>query len=43
MPSLNQSGSKGDLYATVKVQLPTNLTEEEKELFRRLKDMRAAH
>ena len=42
MPSLNQSGSKGDLYATVKVQLPTNLTEEEKELFRRLKEIRAA-
>ncbi len=41
MPSLNKSGSKGDLYATVKVQLPTNLTEEEKELFRRLKEIRA--
>jgi DnaJ-class molecular chaperone len=42
MPSLNQPGSKGDLYATVKVKLPINLTNEEKELFRRLKEMRAA-
>jgi len=42
MPSLNQPGSKGDLYATVKVKLPTNLSNEEKEFFRRLKEMRAA-
>lgn len=42
MPSLNQPGSKGDLYATVKVKLPTDLTNEEKELFRQLKEMRAA-
>ena len=41
MPSLNQPGIKGDLYATVKVKLPTGLTEEEKDLFRRLKEMRA--
>jgi DnaJ-class molecular chaperone len=43
MPSLNQPGSKGDLYATVKVKLPTNLTDEEKELFRRLQEMRSAN
>lgn len=42
MPSMNQPGSKGDLYATVKVKLPTNLTNEEKELFRQLKEMRSA-
>jgi len=42
MPSLNQPGSKGDLYATVRVKLPINLSNEEKELFRRLKEMRAA-
>jgi DnaJ-class molecular chaperone len=42
MPSMSQPGSKGDLYATVKVKLPTNLTDEEKELFRRLKEIRAA-
>jgi len=40
MPSLNQTGSKGDLYATVKVKLPTNLSDEEKELFRRLQEIR---
>ena len=40
MPSLNQPGSKGDLYATVKVMLPTNLSDEEKELFRRLQEIR---
>lgn len=42
MPSLNQPGSKGDLYATIKVKLPANLTSEEKELFRQLKELRAA-
>ncbi|MDA0733791.1 MAG: J domain-containing protein [Chloroflexi bacterium] len=42
MPGLSQPASKGDLYATVKVKLPTDLTEDEKELFRRLKEMRAA-
>ena len=40
MPSLNQPGSKGDLYATVKVKLPTNLSDEEKELFRQLQEIR---
>ena len=42
MPSLNQPGSKGDLYAVVKVKLPTNLTEEEKDLFRQLKELRSS-
>jgi DnaJ-class molecular chaperone len=40
MPSLNLTGSKGDLYATVKVKLPTNLSDEEKELFRQLQEIR---
>ena len=40
MPSLNQPQSKGDLYATVKVKLPTNLSDEEKELFLRLQELR---
>ncbi len=42
MPSLNQSGRKGDLYATVKVVVPTGLTEEERAFFRKLKESRAA-
>ncbi len=41
MPSLNSPGSWGDLYATVRVKLPTGLTEEEKDLFRRLKELRS--
>ncbi len=39
MPHLGQSTS-GDLFARVKVVLPTNLTEPEKELFRKLKQSR---
>jgi DnaJ-class molecular chaperone len=42
MPGLNQTGSRGNLYATIKVKLPANLTPEELELFRKLKDLRAA-
>jgi DnaJ-class molecular chaperone len=42
MPGLNQPGSRGDLYATVKVKLPTGLTPEEKALFQQLKDLRGA-
>ena len=37
MPSMNQSGRKGDLFATVKVVVPTGLTEEERSFFRNLK------
>ena len=43
MPSIKQPASKGDLYATVKVKLPADLTPEEKELYRHLKELRAAH
>jgi DnaJ-class molecular chaperone len=42
MPTLNQPGIKGDLYATIKVNLPTGLSAQEKELFRQLRDLRAA-
>jgi DnaJ-class molecular chaperone len=42
MPGLNQTGSRGNLYATIKAQLPTELTPEELDLFRQLKDLRAA-
>ena len=41
MPQLNNPGVTGDLYATVSVKLPTGLSDEERDLFRRLKDGRA--
>ena len=39
MPKYNQPGRYGDLYITVNVEIPTDLTEEEKELFKKLRDM----
>jgi len=39
MPRLGND-SRGDLKARVNIQIPTNLTQEEKELFRRLGEMR---
>jgi curved DNA-binding protein len=41
MPQLRQADKRGDLYATVNVILPHNLTEEEKELFQKLQALRA--
>ena len=41
MPLLNNPEVKGDLYATVKVVLPTNLSPEEQNIFRHLRDLRA--
>ncbi len=38
MPELNNSQVHGDLFATVKVVLPTGLTAEQEELFRRLRE-----
>jgi curved DNA-binding protein len=35
-PVYKQEGQHGDLYVTIEVKLPTNLTENEKELFRQL-------
>ena len=40
MPTLKNPEERGNLYATVEVQLPTNLSEEEKELFEKLKSLR---
>ena len=40
MPSLSSGGNRGDLYVTVKLSLPSNLSEEEVELFRRLREIR---
>jgi len=40
MPKLRNPDERGDLYAEVSIQLPHNLSEEEKELFRQLKEAR---
>ena len=40
MPALKQPDERGDLYVTINVQLPKNLTEKEKELFQQLRDLR---
>jgi curved DNA-binding protein len=40
MPSLRNPEKRGDLYATIEVQLPKDLSEEEKRLFQKLRDLR---
>lgn len=40
MPRLNDPKTRGDLYAVVSVQLPKNLTDRERELFKQLLGMR---
>ncbi len=40
MPTLSGNGHNGDIYLTVKVRVPTDLTSEEIDLFRRLRDLR---
>ena len=40
MPRLKEPGQFGDLYATVNVRLPTNLSEEERRLFQQLANLR---
>ena len=40
MPVLNKAEQRGDLYATVEVVLPRNLSEEEKRLLRQLRSLR---
>ena len=40
MPSLSGNGNRGDLYVTVKLRLPDNLSEDELELYRRLRELR---
>jgi curved DNA-binding protein len=40
MPKLRHPDNRGDLVATVDVQLPANLSEQEKELFAQLKNLR---
>ena len=40
MPHLRNPKDRGNLYATLEVQLPTNLTQEEKRLVQQLRDLR---
>ena len=40
MPALSGRGNRGDLYVTVKLSLPSDLSEDEIELFRRLREIR---
>jgi curved DNA-binding protein len=40
MPKLRKTEQRGDLYVTVRIQLPQKLSEHEKRLFRELADMR---
>ncbi len=42
MPTLQNPSKRGDLYATVSVQLPASLDEQQKDLFRRLKELDGA-
>lgn len=43
MPTLRDGGKRGDLIATVDVQLPSGLSDEERALFERLRDLREAN
>jgi curved DNA-binding protein len=40
MPHLRQPDQHGDLFARVEVQLPTDLTAPQRELFEQLRDLR---
>jgi len=39
MPNLKNPSQRGDLYATVEIRLPKNLSQEEKKLFQQLKEL----
>ena len=43
IPHLNQPDSRGDLFASLKVVLPTNLSDEERQLFRDMRERREGH
>jgi curved DNA-binding protein len=43
MPRLNEANAFGDLYAKVRIVLPEQLSDEERELFKQLADLRKAH
>jgi DnaJ-class molecular chaperone len=41
MPNLGSPETRGDLYAVIRPQAPSRLTDEERELFRKLKELRS--
>ena len=41
MPGLSNQGSRGDLFVTVKLRIPPDMTDEELDLFKKLRDMRS--
>ena len=43
MPHLNRPDSRGDLFASLKVVLPTDLSDDERQLFRDMRDRRDGH
>lgn len=40
LPNYNEPSKRGDLLVTINVKLPTNLTDEEKQLFTKIKELR---
>ncbi len=42
MPRLGEPGKRGDLYAIVRPEMPSNVTDEERELFERLREIQAS-
>ncbi len=42
MPKLNNAGTRGDLYVTLRPTLPKVPTDQERELFRSLRELRAS-
>lgn len=43
MPDLRKPDQRGNLYATVNIELPKNLSAKERELFQQLQELRMAH
>jgi DnaJ-class molecular chaperone len=41
MPNLRKPEQRGNLYASVQVQLPQNLSDEERDLFKKLRELRS--
>ena len=42
MPRLGEPGKRGDLYAIVRPQMPSNVSAEEREVFERLRELQAS-
>ena len=40
MPKLGQTNTRGDLYLTIRPDMPDNLTDDQKELIKQFKNLR---